>query len=80
MNNRAAGKTARFIRLRSFGLGLCGWKDVSVMLHRAVRANIVSKVYFQIRADRSVNEPPLLSVISNLIAVHADRDNASLSE
>ena len=50
------------------------------MLHRAVGANIVSKIYFQIRADRSVNELPLLSVISNLIAVHADRENGSLSE
>ena len=50
------------------------------MFHRAVGANIVSKIYFQIRADRSVNEPPLLSVISNLITVHADRENASLGE
>ena len=50
------------------------------MLHRAVGANIVSKIYFQIRADRSVKELPLLSVISNLIAVHADRENVSLSE
>jgi len=50
------------------------------MLHRAVGANIVSKIYFQIRTYRSVNELPLLSVILNLIAVHADRENATSSD
>jgi len=53
---------------------------VFVVFFRAVWTDIVSEVCLQVRADVSLKEPPLLVVVSNLFAVHADRKNGSLDE
>jgi hypothetical protein len=66
--------------VRGVGRSVETLKNVFVVFFRAVWTDIVSEVCLQVRADVSLKEPPLLVVVSNLFAVHADRKNGSLDE